>query len=82
LEALQKLMLENKDTVNHLAREWQEQYPEHERTRIIQFLQHTFGLETIKPIPVKLSDISLGFEGSEYHHDACNYHIKYREAQE
>ncbi len=82
LDSVRNVLSENKDTINELVHDWQKHYPESGRSHIMQFVQQTFGLKPIKPIPIPMDDISLGFEGSQYRPDTRKYHIKYREAQE
>ena len=66
--------------LNNLAIDWELRYPGHERLRILRFVRQTFGLDTIKPIPIPLDEINKGFAGSYF--DGNVYHLHYREAGE
>jgi len=66
--------------LNSLAIEWEMRYAGHERLRLLRFVRQTFGLDTVAPVPISLSELNKGFAGS--HYDGRVYHLCYQEAGE
>lgn len=70
----------SQQALNELAIDWEMRYAGHERLRLLRFVRQTFGLDSIKPIPIPLHELNRGFAGS--HFDGHVYHLQYQEAGE
>jgi len=78
--AMRTLMHTHRRILNSLAIDWEIRYAGHERLRLLRFVQQTFGLDTIKPIPIPIGELNKGFAGS--YCDGRVYHLHYQEAGE
>lgn len=66
LQEIAQIIRDNADTLNMLAESWadDERYPDHTRTKALQFVRLTFGLASAPTIPVPFADMSRGFDKS------------------
>lgn len=82
LRSLRDVIQDKADIINDWVAQWEKRYPESERVRAARFVQQTFGLAPVKPVPIKMDEINLGIKGSGYGPDKRTYHVKYREAKD
>jgi len=77
---IRRLMHTHRGVLNNLAIDWEIRFAGHERLRLLRFVRQTFGLETIKPIPIAIRELNKGFADSSF--DGRVYHLRYQEAGE
>lgn len=80
IQGIRQAVQANRRILDNLAIEWELHYSTHERLRILRFLRQTFGLESMSPIPIPLTELNKGF--AESYLDEQTYHLRYREAGE
>ena len=79
-EQLRLTVRSGSDTINQLADVWRKRYPDSERLLLARFVQLSFGLISLTPIPIALEEINRGFAGSNYDWRQGIYHLRYQEA--
>ncbi len=79
-QTIRELVCSHDKSLKQLASDWENHYPGHERVRIIHFLRQSFGLDVVRPVPIRIKEINKSFVGSYY--DGRSYHLHYQEANE
>lgn len=77
---MRAVIFSGRRALDDLAIDWETRHAGHERVRVLRFVRQTFGLDTIQPVPIPLSEINKGFVGS--HLESGMYYLSYQEAGE
>jgi hypothetical protein len=80
MTGVRKKVNAERSLLDNLAVDWEVRYPGHERLRLLRLVRESFGLDSVKPIPIPLTELNKGF--SKSYHDGHVYHLHYQEAGE